>query len=208
MPWFACSPVYKASGTYWWWCQTSTLFTVMYKVRSQRRPVLLRTNAGIVSTTGLPAIRIRSPALHHLTINLQCLWPHDTGMLHRRLLSGLTAGGQRLQVRYGARRLQWGRCRPSRRVHCGWTTRQTGQAWIAMPTRLGISIPKSLCHSTCLFARTWLLLIHHSLSDLARSWLRAICAGNLRLYPMFCILVGPKWYTVWRWQNPIVQLQI
>ena len=55
----------------------------------------------------------------------------------------------------------------------------------------------------CPFSRAWLLVIRRSLYDLARSWTRAICAGDLHLYPMFCRLVRPTWDTVWQGENLI-----
>ena len=75
-------------------------------------------HAGIVYATGLPAIRIRTPALHHLTIDLLSLWPM-TQECHISISCRGWQRRQRWQVRRGARRLQKGRRRPSRRGFIG-----------------------------------------------------------------------------------------
>ena len=109
----ACSPIYKTSGTYWWWCQTSTLFTVIYKVMNNGA-LSSSIHAGTVSATGLPAIRIRTPALQYLTNDLQCLWSMTQGCDIGISCQGWQRG-HKWHVRRGTRRLLRGRRRPSRR---------------------------------------------------------------------------------------------
>ena len=75
-------------------------------------------HAGTVSATGLPAIRIWTPALHYLTIDLQCLWPMTRGCNIGISRQGWQRG-HRWQVRRGARRLLSGRRGPSRRGFLG-----------------------------------------------------------------------------------------
>ena len=72
--------------------------------------------------------------------------------------------------------------------------------WLSMSDRTFSIFSASVCP----FSRAWLLVIRRSLYDLARSWSRAICAGDLRLYPMFCALIRPTWDTVWRGENLIL----
>ena len=151
MPRFTCPPIYKASGTYWWWCQTSTLFAVIYKVMINGALSLLRTCRNCLCNRAsryLDPNTCSSPSYHQHAKSLI----HSTGMSHQHQLSGLTAETKMAGQAWGTQAperatqaFQTGVPR-SAAAHWGRTAWQMGQAWIGMPAGLGRLIPKGPYH--------------------------------------------------------------
>ena len=155
----------------------------------------------------LPPVTCSSPSYHQLAMP----FIHDTGMFHNHHLPGFTVGTEMAgQV--------WGTLAPARVTQAFYTAQQAGQACFAMSAELELFLHKGPWHLVdfhcqiflfqCLQQRHVhfhvLLVICLSIYDLEECpWWRVICAGELRLCPMFCTLIDT---TEMQYINGIVYL--